>query len=257
MAFTEVERSICNKMGFDSSGLLNPAEAIKGAVRNQLSGIRSQLSSYLPSSQAVIDAASAQLENDVGSVIPGDSEDDVDSMIKLIQNCLYLKDDEKLSNPISLADSMNKSLFDKFEDYFGDVASVPEYALGQAFSALEELYTNLFPRSSALTDLLKKADKLIECLSSVCNGEYTSQVVALTNQTQGLYNDFEMVGDPLSANYGRLDKDSLFADAGLSPVEIGKITSANDEVDSIKVQGKKAIEDLMKSTKIFKKAGLF
>ncbi|MHA1816198.1 MAG: hypothetical protein ACTSX1_09350 [Candidatus Heimdallarchaeaceae archaeon] len=257
MAFTEVERSICNKMSFDSSGLLNPAEAIKGAVKNQISGINSQLASYIPSSQATIDAASTTLENNVGSVIPGDSESDIEAMISLINKCAYLSDDEKLNNPIALSNAMTKSLFDKFEDYFGGVASVPEYALAQALSALEELYTNLFPRSSALTDLLKKADKLINCLSAVCNGEQTSKVIALTNQTQNLYNDFDMVGNPLDANYGKLDKDKLFTDAGLSPAEISKVTNANDEVDAIKAEGKKSIEDLMNATKLLKKAGVF
>ena len=104
---------------------------------------------------------------------------------------------------------------------------------------------------------MKKADKLIECLSTVCNGEYTSEVLALTNQTQNLYNDFEMVGDPLDPNYGKLDKDKLYADAGLIPADIQKITSANDEVDSIKTQAKQAVDKLMSSTKLAKKAGLY
>lgn len=255
MAFTEVERSICNKMGFDSTGLLAPAEAIKGAVRNQLSGIRSQLGGYVQSPQAVIDAATAQLQNSTGSVIPGATEQDVEAMLSMINRCLYLKDDEKLNNPIALGKALTQSLFDKLDSYFDDVASVPEYLLGKGLSALEELYGNALPGSNALTDLLKNADKLINCLSTICNGEYTSQVLALTNQTQNLYNDFEMVGDPLDANYGKLDKATLYSDAGLIPGDIAKITSANNEVDSIKAQAKKSINDLMNSTKTVKKLG--
>jgi hypothetical protein len=257
MAFTEVERSMCNKMAFDSSGLLAPAEAVKGSVRNQISNTKSQLASYVPSPQSAIDAASAQLQNNIASVIPGNSEADVQAMLNMINNCEYLSGDEKLSNPVTIANAMNKSLFNKINNYVDDVASLPEYALAKTISAIEELYSNLFPGSSALTDLLKKADKLINCLSNVCNGEYTSEVISLTNQTQNLYNDFDMVSDPLDSNYGKLDKDKLFSEAGLSPSEISKITDANDEVNSIKSQAKKSIEDLMNSTKVFKKAGLF
>jgi hypothetical protein len=257
MAFTEVERSICNKMAHDSAGLLAPAEAAKGAIRNQMSAIRAQLNSYVQSPQGVIDAATNQLRNSAGSVIPGTTESDVEKMLEMINKCLFLQDDEKLNNPVALGKSMTQSLFDKLNDYFNDVTSVPEYLLGKALSALEELYSNQLPGSSALSDLMKKADKLIQCLSTVCNGEYTSEVLALTNQTENLYNDFEMVSDPLDANYGKLNKDKLFSDASLIPGDIQKITSANDEVNSIKTQAKSAIDDLMSSTKIAKKAGIF
>jgi len=242
-------------MAFDASGLLAPAEAIKGAVKNSISGIKSQLSSYVASPQSTIDAATTVLNNNVASVLPGDTANDVQQMLNLINNCAYLKDDEKLNNPVALGNAMTKSLFDKLDDYVGDVSSVPEYLLGKGLSAIEELYSNAFPGSSALTDLMKTADKLINCLSLVCNGEQTSEVIALTNQTQNLYNDFDMVGDPNDPNYGKLNKDQLFSDAGLIPSEVQKITGANDEVDAIKAKGKKSIEDLMNSTKTLKKLG--
>ncbi len=251
MSFTEIERSICNKMGYDSSGLLAPAEAGKGAVRNRLSAIRSQLNSYVASPQAVIDAATAQLRNSAGTIFPGSTENDVEKLVDLINNCTYLQTE----NPISTTKALIGSMFEKLDSFFGDVASVPEYLLGEALGALDELFNNDKPRSSGLTDLMKDADKLINCLSTLCNGEYTSEVIALTNQTQNLYDDLGMVSDPLSANYGLLDKDTLFSDAGLTPSDITKITGANDEVNSLKDQGQQAINDLMDATKTAKKAG--
>jgi len=251
MAFTEIERSICNKMGYDSGGLLAPAEASKGAVRNQLSGIRSQLSSYIASPQAVIDAATAQLQTASGTIFPGHTQNDVDALLDIISNCTYLE----LDNPISLTKALIGSLFDKLDGFFDAVSAVPEYLLGQALGALDELFDNKLPRSTALTDLMKNADKLINCLSTLCNGEYTSEVLALTNQTQNLYNDLGMISNPLSANYGKLDKGTLFSDAGLSPTEIAKITGANLEVNSLKDQGQQAIDELMEVTKLSKKAG--
>jgi hypothetical protein len=255
MAFTELERSICNKLGFDSGGLLNGPEAAKGAVNNQLSGIKAQLSGYVPSSQAAIDAATAALISNANSIFPGDSAADVQAMIDLINSCAYLEGDDKLTNPISLAKALTDSLFGKLNDFFGDAASIPEYLLGKLMSALDELYGNQLPGSSALTDVLKNSDKLINCLSNLCNGEYTSQVIALTNQTQSLYNDLEMVSNPLDPNYGLLDKDKLYSDAGLIPGDIAKITSANDEVNSLKAEGQSSIDSLMGSIKTLKKAG--
>jgi len=255
MAFTELERSICNKMGFDSGGLLNGPEAAKGAVINQVSAIRAGLNSYVPSSQAAIDAATAALETSAASIFPGDSAADIQRMLDLINNCAYLEGNDKLTNPISLAKALTESLFDKLNDYFGDAASIPEYLLGKLMSALDELYGNNLPGSNALTDALKNADRLINCLSNLCNGEYTSQVVALTNQTEDLYNDLEIVSNPLDPNYGLLDKDKLYSDAGLIPGDIAKITSANDEVNSLKGQGQSSIDSLMGSIKTLKKAG--
>ena len=255
MAFTELERSICNKMGFDSGGILNGPEQAKGAVRNQLSGIRAQLSSYVPSSQAAIDAATAALQSNANSIFPGDSAADVQKMLDLINDCAYLEGNEKLTNPISLAKALTDSLFNKLDSYFDDVSSVPEYLIGKLMSFLQELYGNQLPGSNALTDALKNADKLINCLSNLCNGEYTSQVISLTNQTENLYNDLEIVSNPLDPNYGLLDTDTLYSDAGLIPGDIAKITSGNDEVNSLKAQGKSSIDSLMGSIKTLRKAG--
>jgi len=255
MAFTEVERSICNKMSFDSSGLLNPAEAIKGAVRNQISGVRSKLANYTPSSQATLDAASATLQTNIGSIIPGDTEDDVQAMMDMISNCDFLNEDDSLKNPVSLGKTMNKSLFDKIEDYIGDLIVVPEYDLGKALSKLDEIYGSLYPDASALTDLMKKADKLINCLSNLCNGEYTTEVIALTDQTTNLYSDFQMVSNPLDPDYGLLDKSQLYSDAGLSVSDITKISGVNDDLNNYKDEAKTAIQNLMDKTKTLRKAG--
>lgn len=255
MAFTELERSICNKMGFDSGGILNGPEEAKGAVRNRLSGIRAQLSSYVPSSQAAIDAASSALQNNANSIFPGDSAADVQAMLDLINDCAYLQGDDKLTNPISLSKALTDSLFNKLDGYFDDVSSVPEYLIGKLMSFLEELYGNQLPGSNALTDSLKNSDRLINCLSNLCNGEYTSEVISLTNQTENLYNDLEIVSNPLDANYGLLNKDQLYSDAGLIPGDIAKIGSVNDEVNSLKAQGKSSITSLMDSVKTLRKAG--
>ena len=139
MAFTEVERSLCDKMAHDSSGILAPAEAAKGSVRSQMSALRAALSSYVQSPQSVIDAATNQLRTNAGSVIPGTTESDVEKMIEMINKCLFLQDDDKLSNPVSAAKSMTQSLFNKLSQYINDVTSVPEYLLGKLLSALEEL----------------------------------------------------------------------------------------------------------------------
>ena len=106
---------------------------------------------------------------------------------KEIASVLKLKDDDSLKNPIALGNSATQSAFDKIYSYVNDLTTIPEFLVGEALSSLEEFYSNLFPGSKALTDLLKKADQLINCLSNFCGGEYTSEVIALTNETQGLY----------------------------------------------------------------------
>jgi hypothetical protein len=253
MAFTEVERSICNKLAFDSAGLLAPAEEAKGTAINQLSSIRAQLSTYVQSPQETIDAATETLETNTESIFPGDSEDDVQAMIDLIDNCDFL--DGKLSNPVSLAKSLLGSLFDKLNDYLDDVGSVPEYALSTAMSALDELYGNELPGGNAIGEALKSADNLINCLSSLCNDEFITEVTDLTDQVESLYSTLGIVSDPLDANYGTLDIDTLFSDAGLTSGDIAKIEGVLDEVDSVKEQGQSSINSLVDSIVTLKKAG--
>jgi len=254
-AFSTTERAVCNKLAHDSSGLLAPAKAVKGAVTNQLSTARSALSSYVQSPQSVIDATKQALRDNVTSSLPGNNVEDIQRMIDIINNCAYLKDDDSLKNPIALGNAVTQSAFNKINNYIDDVTSVPEFLVGKALSALEEFYSNLFPGSKALTELLQKADKLINCLANFCGGEYTSEVISLTNETQGLYNDFEIVGDPLDANYGKLNKDKLFSEAGLTASDIAKITDANDEINSVKELGKSSVDDFVKAAKNAKKLG--
>ena len=254
-AFTDTERAVCDKMAHDSGGLLAPAEMVKGAVTNGLSQAKSALSSYIPSPQAVINAAKQQLNDNVTSVLPGNNVSDVQRMIDLINRCAYLKSNDSLKNPIALGNAVTQSSFQKIYGFIDDLVSVPEFLVGEALSALEEFYTNLFPRSKALTDLLAKADKLINCLSNVCGGEYTAEVIALTNQTQNLYNDFEIIGDPNDANYGKLDKEKLYSEAGLTAGEVAKITDATNEVDSVKALGKDAVDEFVNTAKNAKKLG--
>jgi len=255
MALTDTERSICNKLAYDSGGLLAPAQMVKGAVTNQLSATRSALSGYIQSPQPVIDAGKQTLRDNVTSSLPGDDASDVERMLDIINNCDYLNENENLKNPITLGNAVTESAFGKIYGYINDLQSIPEFLVSEALSALEEFYTNLFPRSKALSELLARADKLIDCLSNFCGGEYTSEVIALTNETQNLYNDFEMIGDPNDANYGKLNKDQLFADAGLTAGDIAKITDVNQEVDAVKADGKDAVDDFVKTAQNVKKLG--
>jgi len=254
-ALTSTERAVCDKLAHDSGGLLAPARMVRGAVTNQLSAARAALANYTQSPQAVINAAKDALRNNVNNSLPDSNASDVGRMIDIINNCLYLKDDDALKNPISLGNAVTQSAFDKIYSYINDVTTVPEFLVGEAMSALEEFYSNLFPGSKALTDLLKKADQLINCLSNFCGGEYTSEVIALTNETQSLYNDFEIVGNPLDANYGKLDKETLYSEAGMTGGDIAKITDASDEVDAMKELGNSSVDDFVQAAKNVKKLG--
>lgn len=251
--FTSTERAVCDKLAHDSSGLLSPARMIKGQIMNQISNAKSALRNYVASDDATINAAKDALNNNVNNSLP--DTNDIDRMIQIINNCLFLKDDDALRNPIALGNALAKSVADKIADYIDDVTSVPEFLVGKILSLLDEILGNALPGSKALSDLLKKMDKLIQCLSQFCNGEYTSEVISLTNETEGLYNDMYMVSDPNDPNYGKLDKDRLFTETGKSASDIAKITDVTDFVDGVKANGKKSVDDFVTAAKNAKKLG--
>ena len=243
MALSSIERSVCEKLGYDTGGLFSPALQIKSLAISQISAIQAALRGYVASDQAVFDAALGSLYAQTATILPGDSLDDIQKVLNIINNCLYLRGNDALNNPISLTTAFIRSMIEKISAFIDDYTYLPEFLLGKLLSLLDELYGDILPGSRAISEALANIDQIINCLSNFCGGEFTAQVIILTNDVETLYNDLWIVSDPLSANYGKLDKTTLFSDAGLTPTEIAKVLQVNTNINSIKASAQTSIDN--------------
>jgi len=255
MALSSIERSVCEKLGYDTGGLFSPALQIKSLAISQISAIQAALRGYVASDQAVIDAALGSLYAQTATILPGDSLDDIQKVLNIINNCLYLRGNDALNNPISLTTAFIRSMIEKISAFIDDYTYLPEFLLGKLLSLLDELYGDILPGSRAISEALANIDQIINCLSNFCGGEFTAQVIILTNDVETLYNDLWIVSDPLSANYGKLDKTTLFSDAGLTPTEIAKVLQVNTNINSIKASAQTSIDNFVTSAKSYKRLG--
>jgi len=212
MAFSSIERSVCEKMGYDTGGLFSPGLQAKSFVISTISAIQAALRGYVASPQSVIDAALGDLYADTATILPGDSLDDIQRILDIINNCLYLSGSDTLNNPISLTTAFIRSMIEAISGFVNGYISIPEFLLGKLLSILDELYGNVLPGGRAISAALASIDQIINCLEFLCNGEFTAQVIILSTDVETLYNDLWIVDDPLAPNYGKLDKDTLFSE---------------------------------------------
>ena len=85
-----------------------------------------------------------------------------------------------------------------------------------------------------LKDIMGQADRLIECLDSIGGAEYADQATEYIDTTNGLYDKLNMIDDPLDSNYGKLNLNKIYSDAGLSTVEINKINNVKYAINKAK-----------------------
>ena len=255
MALTTAERAICEKLGYDSSGVLSPAQQAKSGATSLISQAQAALNNYVESPQSVINNAKAGLTTNVATVLPGDTLVDVQKVLAIINNCIYLSSSDSLSNPISLVTALLRSIRDKVGDFIDDYIYIPEFFSGKILSLLQEIYGSVLPGARQVSNSLISSDYIINCLTNFCGGEFASKVSSLTTETQSLYTSLKIVDNPLSPNYGSLDTNSLYTAAGLGATAISKITDVTGTITGVKASGQSSIDSFVSNAKRFKKLG--
>lgn len=226
MALTPTERSICNKLVFDFNALIAPVNASKGTIINATSDIQGLLNTTSFANEATINNAIASFLQDTDDNLPDTSE--LEELSNLIKNCDYLSD----LKPVAIIGSSINTAVDKIDELVDNVGvGLPEFNLGGIASKINDLLFGNIPGSDQISELLSKADKLIECLSTYCGGEYPTQVSDFTTTVNDLYDDLNIVSNPLSSEYGKYDMQSLYDGAGVSAADQSKVTSVINSVD--------------------------
>lgn len=230
MAFTASERSICNKMVFDFDAVIAPIRAGKAAVRSATSDLSGLLNSTSFASENVINQAISDFLSDVNSNLPDTTQ--LAEIAHLIDNCAYLKDNFDTGGII--ASSINSAV-GKIDQLLNNVGTtLPEFNMGKLASSINDLLFGNIPGSGVISSLFQAADKLIDCVSAYCGGEYPSQVSSFTQTMNELYEDMNIISDPIDPNYGKYDMEYLYNQAGVGVADQAKVTNVIAAADSSK-----------------------
>jgi hypothetical protein len=225
MAILPVERSMCNKMVFDFDGSISPANAAKGGMRDKANQVQGLLNGLTSSSQGAINSAISDLRSQVDLVIPTDTLNDMRALKRFIEQCEYLSGLSAIAAMLGALEAIYNKI-DSFLDNIG--ASVPEFDISKILSIINDL---LGGRGPNISDLLKHLDKLLNCISLYCGGEYPAQLSNMTVALGQTYSDLNIVSNPADPKYGLFDVTKLYDNAGLSltqKAQVDQTTAAAD-----------------------------
>jgi hypothetical protein len=198
-----------------------------------------------------------QFGSAVSDNLPGDQLSDLNDIKNFIDSCEYLEG----LNPVSTMIGNVNGIFSEIDKLVnGFDLSFPEFGVGNFGSLIDKLLDGIpgAPGGDKISELLAKADKLLNCLSSACAAQDPTYIGDLTQKSaelQQTYDDLGLIDDPLDPNYGKFDYDAMYNDLGMSTQEIDAINSVKSSVNGSKDDGMDAISKTTDAIKQAKKIG--
>ena len=260
MALDSNQKSLCNKLVSDFDSLIQPGKSAQSFINNAVNDMKSKLSgmSYSPASE--LQNALTEYQNDVAKALPkADSLDDLNTIKDFIDGCDYLKDLNMISTMIGTIGGV----LDTVNNLVSDLdLTFPEFGAGNFGSLIDKILDGIpgIPGSDKISDLLAKADQLLQCLSNSCAAVDPSYIGGLDSMTQELQDTYDVLGlvdDPNDPNYGKFDYSSMYNSLGMTTDEVSAINSVRDGINSAKDAGSAAINSTVSSMQNAIKGGLF
>jgi hypothetical protein len=249
MALTPTETSLCNKMMGDYAGIMAPVKAAKGGITSQRDSLLSTLGGTAYSPPSTLTDQLTAFQNAVGTAIPDPT--DINSLRRMLQDCDYFNN---LGPTAALAGTLSSCLSDIDSKINNFGASTGEFNAAKIASAMNQALSNLIPGGSALTDLIKKASQLIECLSTVCatgDPEYIGGLESMTGDFNDTLSGMGLVDDPLSSHFGEMDYPAIYSQVGMTTPEIDAINMTTATLDEQKIRAQTAVNDSITSVKSY------
>lgn len=255
MALTNNQRMTLNKASKDFYGLISPADAIKGEVSEKIGNSIISLKTTVFSTPATIAGGITTLSNNTGEVIPGSTVNDINEIKDMIDDCEYLSEVASLlgiaGQVIKNINNASKSILDKIAEFILNIGlTIPEFDISKGLDDI----TSEFEKSTS--GIMTGADKLINCLDILGQGEYTTEVTEYSSALSDLYVDLGMVSNPVDPNWGELDLSAIYSEAGMSPAEIVNMQTVQTSIKSVKSDSVNALSAAIDTTKSMKKLGL-
>ncbi|MHA1814386.1 MAG: hypothetical protein ACTSX1_00120 [Candidatus Heimdallarchaeaceae archaeon] len=266
MALTKSQRATLDKVSRDFNGLITPADAVKGAVQGKVGDSITKLKNMTFSSPATLATAISDFSSDVSNVVPGTSPSDIEEIYDMIKDCSYLDDQgDAAATVMKVINNTTKSIFDKIGSIAFDISvTVPEFDVSGLLDDVTSLFDGLsfpnvpdikVPNQFDLTNIMKGADKLINCLDILGQGEYNNEVTTYSATLTDLYTDLGMVSNPVDPNYGKLDIDSVYSAASLTPTQQASINATQASYKAVKDASVSSVSDALATAKSMKKLG--
>jgi len=259
MALSSMELAICNKMDVDFSALTSPLNMAKSTIRTAKNRIQSSLNNMVFSPNLdVINAEIESLKSAAKDVYPSDTLEDMESLKNLIDNCSYLDD----AKPISTIIGTTLGVFDQIDELI-DSITIPEFSIANLGSLIDGLMSGAdvgIPGGKNLTDIFKKADKLIECMSLICGAgdpAFITLASEYANTLNNLYSSLNVTSNPLDSNYGKFDFDAIYDNANMTIQEKLQVNTVLNGVGDVKTSALTSIDNSVNQAKALLKTGFF
>ena len=257
MALDNMTRSLCNKMVDDYSALIAPINMAKSAVKNAKNQLQALLNSMVFSVNLdVITTAVDDLQSAAAEAYPSDSLADMLALKNMIDNCSYLED----SKPISSILGTTLGVFEVIDGLVSAIV-VPEFLAADIGNGINNTMSGLgIPGGNNLTNIFKKADKLINCLSIICGAGAPTYITIATeyaDELDDLYNDMNIVSNPLSPSYGQFDYNAIYTNAGMSSQDILQVNTSIIGVGDTNTNALTSIDNATARAKDLVKGGFF
>ncbi|MEE9571901.1 MAG: hypothetical protein V3W20_02505 [Candidatus Neomarinimicrobiota bacterium] len=257
MILDSMSRSLCNKMKEDFATLTAPINQAKSAVRNVKNQLQSLLNSmvFSPDLSAITDEVAA-IQAAARALYPSDALSEMESLKTLLDACAYLDD----AKPISSILGTTLGVFDEIDNII-NTSIIPEIGAASLGDLINKLMAGEGrPGGSNLSDIFKKADKLINCLSAICGaGDPTYITIAstYTAELDNLYDSMGIDSNPVSPTYGEFDFNTIYDNAGMTPTDRLKVDTALSGVTNTGTNALSSISSSVSKAKSLIKTGFF
>jgi len=247
MALTPTETSLCNKMLGDYAALMGPVKLGSSGITNQRSALMNKLGGMSYSTPSTLDDKLRLFKNAVGLALP--DPNDLNSLKNMLTQCDYFK---KLGPTAALAGLMQSALGNISSLISNMAAGTNEFGAGNIAGMINQALSNLIPGGSGLTDILKSAGSLLDCMSSVCaagDPSYIGGLESIDNDLNSTIAGMGLVGDPSSIKFGTMDYNTIYNDLGMTPTQRYAIESTTATIDEQRVRAQTAITDSIAAVK--------
>jgi hypothetical protein len=106
--------------------------------------------------------------------------------------------------------------------------------LDGSLDAVNSLVGSVAMGAQRISDIMGQADRLIACLDAIGGPEYAAITSEYTDTTNDLYDKIGMIDDPLDPDYGNINLNKIYSDAGLTTSEINKINNVKYAINKAK-----------------------
>jgi len=256
MALTSNEKSLCNKLLSDFNSLVAPGISVTDAVSDAATSMVNKLTGLIYSNINDLEDALSDYTDDIAGNLPDASLSGLEKIRDFLNNCDYLSS----LSPVSAMLGSILGVFEQIDSYidFYDI-TFPEFSIGGLASYIDKLLDGVgMPGGDNISALLALADSLLECLSSACatfDPSYVGDLSTMTSDLQDVYDNLNIIDDPLDINYGKYDYDTLYAIAGMTPTEILTINNVVTNLNVSKDAGVEAVDNVVSAIQTATKVG--